>query len=47
MNGYEAARHIPQQPWGKAMVLIAVTGWGQKEDKRRDRSAAKHGRAVA
>ena len=34
MNGYEAARHIRQQPWGKDMLLIAVTGWGQEEDKR-------------
>jgi PAS domain S-box-containing protein len=35
MNGYEAARHIRQQPWGKEMLLIALTGWGQEEDKRR------------
>jgi PAS domain S-box-containing protein len=34
MNGYEAARHIRQQPWGKEMLLIALTGWGQEEDKR-------------
>jgi PAS domain S-box-containing protein len=35
MNGYEAARHIRQQPWGKNMVLVALTGWGQEEDKQR------------
>jgi PAS domain S-box-containing protein len=35
MNGYEAARHIRQQPWGKGMLLVALTGWGQEEDKRR------------
>jgi CheY-like chemotaxis protein len=35
MNGYEAARHIRQQPWGKGMGLIALTGWGQEDDKRR------------
>jgi CheY-like chemotaxis protein len=35
MNGYEAARHIREQPWGKKMVLVALTGWGQEEDKRR------------
>src|SRR5262249_11514831 len=35
MNGYEAARHIRQQPWGKDVVLLAITGWGQEEDKRR------------
>jgi CheY-like chemotaxis protein len=35
MNGYEAARHIRAQPWGEKMVLVALTGWGQEEDKRR------------
>jgi CheY-like chemotaxis protein len=35
MNGYEAARHVREQPWGKDMVLVAVTGWGHEEDKRR------------
>jgi PAS domain S-box-containing protein len=35
MNGYEVARHIRQQPWGQRMILIAQTGWGQEEDKRR------------
>jgi CheY-like chemotaxis protein len=35
MNGYEAARYIRQQSWGKSMILVALTGWGQEEDKRR------------
>ena len=35
MNGYEVARHIRRQPWGAAMTLVAVTGWGQEDDKRR------------
>jgi CheY-like chemotaxis protein len=35
MNGYEAASRIRNQPWGKGMDLIALTGWGQEEDKRR------------
>jgi PAS domain S-box-containing protein len=35
MNGYEVARHIRRQPWGTSMALIALTGWGQEEDKRR------------
>jgi CheY-like chemotaxis protein len=35
MNGYETARQIRQQPCGKGMALIALTGWGQEEDKRR------------
>jgi PAS domain S-box-containing protein len=39
MNGYEAARHIREQPWGKGVVLVALTGWGQEEDRRRSREA--------
>jgi PAS domain S-box-containing protein len=35
MNGYEVARHIRRQRWGEGMVLTALTGWGQEEDKRR------------
>jgi CheY-like chemotaxis protein len=35
MNGYEVARQIRQQRWGEGMALIALTGWGQEEDKRR------------
>lgn len=33
MNGYEACRQIRTEPWGKRMVLVAVTGWGQETDK--------------
>jgi PAS domain S-box-containing protein len=39
LNGYEAARRIREQPWGKDMVLVAVTGWGQEEDRRRSQEA--------
>jgi CheY-like chemotaxis protein len=34
MNGYEAARQIRRRPWGGGAVLVALTGWGQEEDKR-------------
>jgi PAS domain S-box-containing protein len=39
MNGYEVARHVRQQPWGRDMVLVALTGWGQEEDRRRSQQA--------
>ncbi|MGH7887057.1 MAG: response regulator, partial [Candidatus Binatia bacterium] len=39
LNGYEAARKIREQPWGKHMVLIALTGWGQQQDRRRTQDA--------
>ena len=39
LNGYEVCRRIRQQPWGKDMVLVALTGWGQEEDRRRSQEA--------
>jgi CheY-like chemotaxis protein len=39
LNGYEAARRIREQSWGNHPVLIAVTGWGQDEDRRRSHDA--------
>jgi CheY-like chemotaxis protein len=39
LNGYEAARRIREHTWGKKMVLIAVTGWGQARDRQRSRDA--------
>ena len=39
LNGYEAARSIREQPWGRQMLLVALTGWGQEDDKRRTREA--------
>ncbi|HEV7735096.1 MAG TPA: ATP-binding protein, partial [Candidatus Binatia bacterium] len=39
LNGYEAARRIRAQPGGAAMTLIALTGWGQDEDRRKSREA--------
>jgi PAS domain S-box-containing protein len=39
LNGYDACRRIREQPWGKDMRIIAVTGWGQPEDRERSRAA--------
>ena len=39
MNGHEIARRIRQQPRGKNILLIAVTGYGQEEDRRRSLEA--------
>ncbi len=38
-NGYEAARLIRGEAWGRSMVLIALTGWGQEQDRKRSRDA--------
>ena len=39
LNGYEAARHIRAQAGAGAPFLIAVTGWGQEEDRKRSSEA--------
>jgi CheY-like chemotaxis protein len=39
LNGYETARRIRQQPWGKDVVLVALTGWGQDDDRQKSRDA--------
>jgi two-component system CheB/CheR fusion protein len=39
LNGYEACHRIREQLWSKGMVLIAVTGWGQEDDRRRSHEA--------
>jgi signal transduction histidine kinase/ActR/RegA family two-component response regulator len=39
MNGYETAGRIRARPGGPAAKLIALTGWGQEEDRRRTHAA--------
>jgi PAS domain S-box-containing protein len=39
LNGFDACRRIRQQPWGRDMLLVAVTGWGQDEDRRKAKEA--------
>lgn len=35
LSGYDVAEVLRREAWGKEMILIAVTGWGQDADKRR------------
>jgi CheY-like chemotaxis protein len=39
MTGYEVARRIRQQAWGRSALLLAVTGWGQDDDKEKAKAA--------
>jgi CheY-like chemotaxis protein len=39
LNGYEAARRIREQPWGATLQLIALTGWGAADDRRKSQEA--------
>ena len=39
MNGYDACRLIRAQEWGRNMLLVALTGWGQEADRARSQEA--------
>ena len=39
LDGLEAARRIREQPWGSEILLVALTGWGQEDDRRRTKEA--------
>jgi two-component system CheB/CheR fusion protein len=39
MDGYEVARRMRAEPWGAGMLLVALTGFGQDEHKRRTKEA--------
>jgi signal transduction histidine kinase len=39
MSGYELARRLRHEPGGDAVLLVALTGWGQAEDRRRSTEA--------
>jgi CheY-like chemotaxis protein len=39
LNGYEACREMKAWAWDEKMILIAVTGWGQEDDRRKSAAA--------
>jgi len=39
LDGYEVCRRVREQPWGKNILVIALTGWGQDADRERSRTA--------
>jgi signal transduction histidine kinase/CheY-like chemotaxis protein len=39
LDGYEAARTIRAEAAGRRLTLVAMTGWGQEDDRRRARDA--------
>ena len=46
LNGFEATRRIREQPWGQAVRVIALTGWGQDADRVQSRAAGCDGHLV-
>lgn len=39
LDGFEVCRQVRRSPWGRSILLIAQTGWGQERDRRRTREA--------
>ena len=39
LNGFEVCRRIRAEPWGGYMIILAVSGWGQDDDRRKSREA--------
>jgi DNA-binding response OmpR family regulator len=39
LNGYGTCRRIREQPWSKDVTIVALTGWGEDEDRRRSTEA--------
>ena len=39
LNGYEVCRRLRERPWGEELMIVALTGWGQDEDRQRSLEA--------
>jgi CheY-like chemotaxis protein len=39
LSGHEVAKRIRGEDWGRAIHLVALSGWGQAEDRQRSREA--------
>ena len=39
INGHEVCRRLRKRPWGDRVAIIALTGWGQDEDRRQSKEA--------
>ncbi len=39
LNGYATCRRMREVPWGRDILIVALTGWGQDEDRRQSREA--------
>ena len=46
LNGLEATRRIRREEWGKAITIIALTGWGQENDRKQSFEAGCDGHLV-
>lgn len=46
LSGHDVCRRVREYSWGKDIVVIALTGWGQEEDRRKSEEAGFNGHLV-
>jgi PAS domain S-box-containing protein len=46
LDGHEVCRRIREKAWGRDIVIIALTGWGQEDDRRKSEQAGFNGHLV-
>jgi CheY-like chemotaxis protein len=46
MDGHAVCRHVKAQPWGREIAIVALTGWGQAQDRERTAAAGFDGHLV-
>ena len=46
LNGYDACRRVRANRWAQDVIIIALTGWGQEEDRRKSAEAGFDGHLV-
>lgn len=46
LDGHEVCRRIRAEPWGREVALVALTGWGQEDDRRKSQDAGFDGHLV-
>jgi signal transduction histidine kinase len=39
LDGYATCRRIREQPWGAGMLILALSGWAQEQDRSRGKAA--------
>ncbi|HEX9808087.1 MAG TPA: response regulator, partial [Alphaproteobacteria bacterium] len=39
VHGFGVCRGVREKPWGEDIVIVALTGWGQDEDRQRSQEA--------
>jgi CheY-like chemotaxis protein len=46
LDGLEVCRRVREKPYGRDIVIIALTGWGQDDDRRKSQEAGFNGHLV-